>query len=62
LTQVRAAARELPDAELWPGEEYIVELKGSKTSHLITFKRRSYLSRSRGKTFKWMYEGKMWVG
>jgi hypothetical protein len=61
IKQVRAAAHELPDAELWPSEEYIVELKGSTTSHLLTFKRMSYLSKSRGKTFKWLYEGKMWV-
>jgi hypothetical protein len=61
LKQIRAAAEELPDAELWPGEEYIVELKGSTTSHLLTFKRISYHSKSRGKTYKWLYEGKMWV-
>ncbi len=61
LTQIRAAAHELPDAELWPSEEYIVELKGSSSSHLITFKRATYMSRSKGKTFKWVFEGKMLV-
>jgi hypothetical protein len=61
IKQIQAAAHELPDAELWPSEEYIVELKGSTNSHLITFRRTAYLSRTRGKTFKWLYEGKMWV-
>ena len=61
LKQIHAAAHELPDAELWPSEDYIVELKGSSSSHLITFKRTSYRSRTRGQTFKWLYEGKMWV-
>ena len=61
LNQVRAAAQELPDAELWPSEDYVVELKGSTSSHLITFKRIGYLSKTRGKTYKWLYEGKMWV-
>ncbi len=61
IKQIRAAAEELPDAELWPSEDYIVELKGSSSSHLITFKRHSYVSKTRGKTYKWLYEGKMWV-
>jgi hypothetical protein len=61
LKQIRAAALELPDAELWPSEDYIVELKGSTSSHLITFKRTAYHSKTRGKTYKWLYEGKMWV-
>jgi hypothetical protein len=61
LKQIRAAAHELPDAELWPSEDYVVELKTSKNSHMITFQRTPYLSRSRGKIHKWMYEGKMWV-
>ncbi len=62
LKQIRAAAQELPDAELWPSAEYIVELKGEHSSHLLTFRRTSYLSKTRGKTHKWLYEGKMWVG
>jgi hypothetical protein len=61
LSQIRAAAHELPDAELWPSEEYIVELKGTSSSHLITFQRTAYNSRRKGKTYRWVYEGKIMV-
>ena len=61
LKQVRAAAHELPDAELWPGEEYIVELHKVHHQPPDHLQALSYHSKSRGKTYKWLYEGKMWV-
>ncbi len=57
LSQVKEASKELPDAELWPEETYVAVVKGKTRTYQLTFRRIPYMSREKGKTFRWAYEG-----
>ena len=57
VSQLEEAAKQLPDAELWPEEIYIAILEGKTRSYELTFRRIPYMSRTKKKTFRWAYEG-----
>ncbi len=60
LKQVEQAAQQLPDAEIWPEDEFLVPLD-SHTDRQLTFRRIRFNSRSQGKTYRWVYDGKVLV-
>lgn len=61
LSQLRAASHELPDPEIWPEDEYIVPIESAKRVHQVSFSRVKFASRSNGRTFRWVYEGKILI-
>lgn len=61
LGQIRAASEELPDPEIWPEDEYSVPIEGSKKVHEVIFNRIKFASRSNGRTYRWVYEGKILI-
>ncbi len=61
LGQLRTASEELPDPEIWPEEEYIVPIEGSKKVHQVVFSRIKFSSRSNGRTYRWVYNGKVLI-
>ncbi|WOO40353.1 hypothetical protein [Rubellicoccus peritrichatus] len=61
LSQVRAASEELPDPEIWPENEYSVPIEGSKKVHEVIFSRVKFASRSNGRTYRWVYDGKILI-
>ena len=61
IGQLRIASQELPDPEIWPEEEYSVPIEGSKKVHQIIFNRIKFASRSSGRTFRWVYNGKVLI-
>lgn len=61
LGQLRAASEELPDPEIWPEEDYIVPIESGKRVHQVTFSRVKFASRSNGRTYRWVYQGKVLI-
>lgn len=61
LGQLKTAAEELPDPEIWPEDEYVVPLEGKQTVHQILFNRVKFSSRSNGRTYRWIYHGKVMI-
>lgn len=61
LSQIRAASSELPDPEIWPDNEYSVPVESSKRVYEIVFNRIKFASRSSGRTYRWVYDGKVLI-
>lgn len=61
LSQIRLAAKELPDPEIWPEEDYIVPLESSSSVYEVTFQRIKFRSRRNGTNYRWIYNGRMLV-
>lgn len=57
VEQLEEAAKQLPDAELWPEDHYNAMLQGKSHTYEISFRRIRYLSRTKGWTYRWAYEG-----
>ncbi len=61
LNQIRLAAKELPDPEIWPGEDYIVPLESASSVYEVTFQRIKFRSKRSGTNYRWIYDGKLLV-
>jgi len=59
LGQLHQASKKLPDPEICEQREYSVSLNGESRSYELTFRRVKFSSRISGKTYKWVYEGKV---
>lgn len=59
INQLKKAAEELPDPEIWPEEEYVAPVESRSKVYSITFRRIKFNSRKKGKTYRWIYEGKV---
>jgi len=60
LGQIRAASEELPDPEIWPDNEYTVPIESGKLVQELAFQRVKF-TRSNGRTYRWVYEGKVLI-
>jgi len=62
LQQVQTASRELPLPDLWPEEQYVVAVQGRRKIHEMNFRKIAFLNKSKEKVYRWVYEGKVFVG
>jgi len=57
IDQILQATQQLPDAVLWPEEQYVAVIEGSRHNYELVFHRIPYVSRAEGKTHRWAYRG-----
>lgn len=60
LIQLSAAAKELPDAELWPNDNFLCPVLVDKKQKTIEFKRKQ-VTRGSELPYRWIYEGKVLI-
>ena len=60
LSQLRAATKDLPDAELWPDDSYVCPVKVDNKQKTIEFTRKQ-ITRGKERPYRWVYEGKVLI-
>lgn len=60
LAQLNTATKELPDAELWPNDNFLCPILVDKKQKTIEFTRKQ-ITRGSAKPYRWIYEGKVLI-